>query len=300
MHKLFIIFCFLAAHLQAYEGVSYEFSGGRFGDNLLAYLHAKWISHTQNLPLVYRPFEYSNQLVLDRKGALFRACDMRKFLMVPYFPEDPWEIQYGLDQNQMPWPYFAVDWENPEFRKEVCELVAPKESLQLLSGPLSSVRVAIHFREGGTYDSPGVIEQFPMKFPPFSYYIDALLKVIELFPNKPIFCYLFTDTPNTGYVANRIKHAMPLEANVSFEFRKRSNHWRANVLEDFFSLFQFDILIRPQSNFSLIPSLLHDYAVVFFPEEFSVWHRSVSITKINQKIHPETFAALQMRVSSEL
>lgn len=299
MNKLLIIFCFLAAHLQGYEGVTYEFSGGRFGDNLLAYLHAKWISHTQGLPLLYRSFEYSNQLVLDEREKACRPSDRRNALVIPYFPEDSWEVQNGRDLNQMPWSYFAVDWENPEFRREVRELMAPKESLQLIFAPPSSVRVAIHLRNGGSYDNQGVIEQFPMKFPPFSYYIKALLEVIELFPDRPIFCYLFTDTSNTGYVVSRIKDAMPPGANIIFEFRKRGNHWRANVLEDFFSLFQFDILIRPQSNFSLIPSLLHDYAVVFFPEEFSVRHRTVSITKIHRKIHPESFQALQMRVPSE-
>ncbi len=62
---------------------------------------------------------------------------------------------------------------------------------------------------------------------------------------------------------------MPSDAPIEFDFRKTGNRHDANVLEDFFSLFLFDILIRPDSNFSLVPSLLHDYAILVTPGHFT-------------------------------
>jgi hypothetical protein len=65
-------------------------------------------------------------------------------------------------------------------------------------------------------------------------------------------------------------------------------------LEDFFSLFQFDVLIRPQSNFSLIPSLLHDYALLCFPSNFSRFGARPIITNIEMQVDEELCKKLLM------
>ena len=46
--------------------------GGRLGDQLIAYMHAKWVSYLYDIPLLYKPFHYSNDLVLDDKEELYR------------------------------------------------------------------------------------------------------------------------------------------------------------------------------------------------------------------------------------
>ncbi|MFA5306719.1 MAG: hypothetical protein WC365_04680, partial [Candidatus Babeliales bacterium] len=52
------------------SAVTYGLSGGRFGDNLLCYVHAKWISYKYHIPLLYFPFEYSSHLVFDEAELL--------------------------------------------------------------------------------------------------------------------------------------------------------------------------------------------------------------------------------------
>ena len=62
----FISFFFIyTAPFWYTSAVTYDFSGGRFGDNLVSYCHAKWISYKYNIPLLYKPFDYSDQLMMD-------------------------------------------------------------------------------------------------------------------------------------------------------------------------------------------------------------------------------------------
>ena len=63
-------FSFLLSALCVYmnirgAAVSYQFNGGRFGDQLVTYVHARWVAYKFNLPLLYKRFDYSDQLMVD-------------------------------------------------------------------------------------------------------------------------------------------------------------------------------------------------------------------------------------------
>ena len=63
---LFLFLVFSALDADPYiNHVSYRLSGGRFGDNLLAYMHAKWVSYRYEIPLVYHDFPYAKELMLE-------------------------------------------------------------------------------------------------------------------------------------------------------------------------------------------------------------------------------------------
>lgn len=47
------------------NALSYTFSGGQLGDNLIAYFHAKWLSLKYQLPLVYNGFPHADFLKLS-------------------------------------------------------------------------------------------------------------------------------------------------------------------------------------------------------------------------------------------
>lgn len=280
-------------------GVTYDFSGGRFGDCLLSYLHAKWLAYEKNIPVIYRPFGYSSQLVLEEKERTFSNLGSEPRMRVywgvppnpnirlpllyicPYFPEDPWELTYTKRSDGSDWVYFKVDWKDPHFRQIVREMVAPKKNLALSVPPKDRISIAIHFREGGDYDFSDKYEKWPMKFPPLQFYIDSLLSAIEWSGGKPLYCHVFTDALNPGDWVEKIQAAVPPETPIVFDYRKKNNKPSANVLEDFFSLFNFDILIRPQSNFSLVPSLIHDFALVYSPIGNMGPDGKVTITQVN-------------------
>src|SRR3989344_7064790 len=107
-----------------HHAVTYELSQGRFGDNLLSYIHAKWIAYKYDVPLLYKPFVYSDQLLLHERELLYSDVVKNQFdnivvlgkhlmpqhdennsilYIVPYFPESKWELHHCLNFQGKPW-----------------------------------------------------------------------------------------------------------------------------------------------------------------------------------------------------
>ena len=63
---VFIIACTISFCLIGQSYVTYQLPYGRLGDKLITYVHAKWISYKYGLKLLYRPFEYSDKLMLSK------------------------------------------------------------------------------------------------------------------------------------------------------------------------------------------------------------------------------------------
>src|SRR5271169_5509481 len=63
-----LLFLFFLKMTMAYSHIIlYEAPSGRFGDQLIAYMHAKWLSYRHDIPLLYKPFIFSHELLLDEK-----------------------------------------------------------------------------------------------------------------------------------------------------------------------------------------------------------------------------------------
>jgi len=279
--------------------VTYEFSGGRFGDNLVTYLHAKWLSLKYGLPLLYKSFDYSSELVLhdrergfETRHQFYRQVKLNNrqrlpsdfshgpswILVCPYFAEDP------SDRWLNPNGYrFDVDWKDPEFRRVAREMVAPKGELNLQPVDPARVNVAIHVREGGGFDTDHTRLWDPLKLPPFHFYLEAFQKVLADFDGCPLYFHIFTDALDPSQLAAQFEQAVPEGADVRIGYRRENNHYSANVLDDFFSLFEFDALIHPQSNFSIVPSLINDYAIVYSPYNFVRQDGTITVTEIAVK-----------------
>ena len=308
-----------SGHVCAENFVTYEFSGGRFGDCLLTYLHAKWIAYRYDLELLYKPFEYSSDLVLHDEEQLLLTNRHRNSFKInvllenpdirfnnvlfscPYFPEIKWELTRGAKEYD---PIsFQVDWKDKGYRALVRHMIAPKESLPLICPPSDAISIALHVREGGGFDDKEHFFKHPLKTPPFTYYAECLNRVITLFPNRKLYCYLFTDAVEPMELVQFMQERIPTSTSIEFECRSAGNRHNANVLLDFFSLFNFDILIRPESNYSIIPSLIGDFAVVYSPETFKIYdnpdNRFVEIDHINAEVDEERCAGLLSRFFTE-
>jgi hypothetical protein len=307
-----LILCLIFAPLAAVQefGVTYDFSGGRFGDCLLSYLHAKWISYEKNIPLVYKSFPLSSHLVMHAKEKLLTDfpyqprmrvywgnpynpnVNFSLFYICPYFPESQWELKNTQRSGGVPWIYFSVDWKNPKFREMAMEMIAPQKKLSLITPPIDKVSIAIHYREGGDYDFSDKTTLWPLKFPPLDYYIEAFRSAIDAVKGKPIYCFIFTDALEREALVKTFEENVPLGATVVLDYRKKGDRPAARVLEDFFSLFKFDILIRSESNYSLIPSLLHDFAIVYYPDEFVIMGNVNKITHFQTEINEAHYKRL--------
>ncbi len=300
--------------LVAKDAVTYNYWNTRFGDKLICYLHAKWISYRWGIPLLYKPFDYSSKLVMDReeipydpyfidynrdftiKNLSLFARDIKQhglatLYAVPYFPEDPFEIE----KDPQGWSHaFKVEWKDPGFRKVVQELIAPIDPIETIKPAPERVNVALHFRSGRGFDPDARKSDLPTKFPPFDFYVEGLKKVIELFDSYEISCFIFTDDPEPEKLMKRFQKAIAPD-RILFNCRSEAGCVQDLVLEDFFSLFNFDILIRGGSNYSMVPSLIHDFALVYSPRSASKNDLGWAIDRVNSIINRDAYNQLLAR-----
>lgn len=284
-----------------------EYSGGRLGDNLLAVAHALYFAQQYNCRLLLRPFNYSQLLVLEREVPKFTAEWERKLpkrlklgkqpfssaelkrqdvlFEIPYFPEAL------VEHVHAEWPYMLVDWAAPEFLAKLRHLLTPTQPLALVQLPADRISVAVHVRQGGNFDNAALVQTQTAqtapraglyKFPYLGYYVAQLQLVSELLAHAPLYVFIFTDDLAPVGLMQQIAAAVD-RSNMLFDCRRSINHDKIHVLEDFFSLQQFDILIRPDSNFSLMAEKLGDYSMVVSPGNFkaglSVQYGQVTVKK---------------------
>ncbi len=272
---------------QTSSAITYTLSGGRLGDNLLAYLHAKWMSYKLGLPLLYIPFPQSDQFMLHyieqmhgthfvfEHYQLLTPHNMHEMnsspqsicWVIPYFPESLYEFfTVGLSYL----PYFKVDWNDRAFQKIIKEHLSSYLPIQPYIFPKDRVMVAVHVRRTGEFDFANINAILPLKFPPDRYYIEQISRLASIYGDKKICIYIFTDDPNPNEI---IKHYQGVLQNPRLLFicRKTANSHQSNVFEDFFGMSQFDCLIRPASNFSIVAAKLANYQIEIAPSHFR-WH----------------------------
>jgi hypothetical protein len=266
------------------KAITYAFSGGRLGDDLLACLHARWLSYKYDVPFIYAPFPYSQYLVLHneelhlanaqyfftkkwmlREEKDIRAISGSALIIVPYFPE----AEAELKSHPGWWPYqFTVDWTDPKFKQMIRKLIAPRFPITTLEMPKEPCHtVAVHVRKGGDFDPAHAAFDLPLKLPPDSFYIAAIRKMSELCFHREMYVYIFTDDLNPPKIMRKYQGALIDLPNIHLDCRKETNGPGANVLEDFFSIQKFDCLIRPESNYTIIAEKLKDFKIVICPKD---------------------------------
>lgn len=277
--------------INARSAVTYTFSGGRLGDNLISYCHAKWISYKYQIPLLYRPFAYSDQLLmhyledyLDDKAFFKESIILTRLnigqidpnadilYIVPFFCESIVERE-----NPAFLYLFETEWNNQQFKKELEKMICPLVLLNSLHPPENILSVALHVRIGTGFDIPSLADYtwimnekwVELKFPPLSFYIQAIHYLVNLFPDQKIYIYLFTDHDNPKELADFFEQSVDC-SRIIFDYKKEGNRYDRNVLEDFFSLTNFHCLIRADSNFSFIASRISNYRI-----QISPWHNSI-------------------------
>ena len=306
------LFCFLfllfplKTRAEIHQAVTYELSPGRFGDNLLSYIHAKWISYKYHLPLLYKPFIYSNCLVLHDYEFKY-AENKNKFntttilghnvfinsndtfsnlYVVPYFPASKYELKNGISFAGTSWYYFEVDWHDKSFIEELRTVIAPSNPIALIDLPTDCVTVAVHVRRGGNHDTPETIPDFPLKFLSDEFYITQIKELYFLLNETPLYVYLFTDDNNPTQIMNKFQNNLS-GLHIQFDCRKRQNSDTTNVIEDFFTLQQFDCLIHSESNFSFLMSKIGKFLVSIYPDSFDKKKGQIIYDNVNVTINEE-------------
>lgn len=260
--------------------------GGRFGDKFLLVSHAAWFAHALKLPLVYQPFPYSDQLNLDEDPSLLREVpnlpnrlrvykvdDYLQFyatlnregkfndtlIEVPFYPESPYLFEEKSNRAQ----FTQINWKDPAFLARLRKWFSPKKPFPKLELPKDKVTVALHYRTGENHDKSGWQDQFILKGPPDSFYIDSLRTLLAI-EKRPLYVFIFTDGLNPPAVAAKFQALFP---SVEFAVRTDKPAEEA-VLEDFFAMDGFDCLIRPESHFSMAAAYLFPFRIILSPANF--------------------------------
>lgn len=244
--------------------VTYALDCGRFGDQLINYIKALWISYQYDIPLLYKPFSYSRCLILSNSHLPLKD-HQQKFTSTIQSRSHPFDstlfehIKQAKNDNinnlyMISYFIEGIDeWEDEKFRQLLSSLIKPKKAIQSLNIPPEEISVALHVRQGGGYDSKNKINSMPTKFPPHSFYIHGIKVIADYFKDKPLYIHLFTDHryPNElrkKYI-NLLKQ-LNISNKITLKCRTYGNRFDKNVLEDFFGMMQFDCLIRPNSSYS--------------------------------------------------
>jgi hypothetical protein len=281
--------------------VTYALDGGRFGDQLTNYLKALWVSWKYKLPLIFRPFEYSDQLSLSdfhslsydkqvitsfsAKFGYFDFSDIEKakkvfaYLNQTINPNDDkkqkllWNI--GLLTPFIE-EHFCEKMDDENFRNLLQNVLKPKNELALLTLPKNRKTIAIHVRTGVGYDWEVNIRKMPTKFPPQTFYLRSLRHAVKHFRGKPLYIYIFTDHPEPATIKDQFSKEFAswgYENDVVFDCRTSGNSHSQNVLEDMFSMTLFDCLIHPDSSLSRLAAIIAAHALEMKPSHWGEYRK---------------------------
>lgn len=281
----FYLLFFLFFSLQADSYVSYELSPGRFGDHLSNYLHAKWVSSHTELPLIFSPFEFSDYLHLSdvekfkstdsvfyKNKIIFTSNKQLKeeifndtLYFVPHFTTFSTDCVY---QDRTVGAYQLIDWRDKSFLTLARELVSLK-SKESFAPEINKERVAValHIRDGGAYDPANHKPSFPLRFLPLESYFRSLSALINYLSSKPLTFVIFSDAVDRDALKRKIEdYLLQNFPNLDVEIQISVG----DVLEDFFSLTEFEYIVGPESLFSYNAAKLGKCLLFLKPQLFGV------------------------------
>src|SRR3989344_5126733 len=284
--KRFLVFVLLAIlRLEAKHAISYE-GGDRFGDRLLVYAQARYLAYLTEIPFLYRPFPYSECITaehqshpFDRYKVLCRTVEhlqsaesFREFFrkirdptapstlfVVEYFPSDISEWDLDLSRSLL----LHIPWEEVGFSRYLKSCLSPRIPIPDLTKK-NRLNVAVHVRTlsgGDTVESAYI--PLPLKFPTGDYHKRQIWKVYEWNLRQPLHVFFFTDSKDPLSILEEFRRDFP--EDIEFGIQELEHADTDHVVEDFFAMQKFDVLIATQSNFSAMASRLRTFDMVFYP-----------------------------------
>jgi len=310
-----------AVEQELYPGsaVTYELrKNSRFGDYIVLYSAAKFLSDKYGIQLLYKRFPLSHLLAMDFHEKKYDEGLLNQFKKVLPIRSEEEFIEHANSKYPLLYKICRVQFgfekicayaeANIAFRNTLRKMIAPIKSVGKLCLPQDRISVAVHVRKGGGYDPPlssiqqfgghlnlveyvqtvvshkpsyaYVDQKFPLKFPPDQYYIDQIKKLSEILNDAPLYVYLFTDDSNPIAIREEYEWIVG-KPNILFDCRREENRHDLNVIEDFFAMTEFDCLIRSQSHFARGVQLIGKHKIVIHPKQASWVDGKLVINVIN-------------------
>lgn len=257
------------------SAITYSFdpSYTRFGDNFREYLKGKYLSNKFGVPFLYKPFEYSEQLLATEKYHYLDAFrDRFKRIVICNSILDLAPLKHSTQQSTLYvlsyWGSFEEYNSDPAFKVDIQKCIKIKSNA--LPVKTDRISVALHFRAGGGFkhDTDSTKKRMPTKFPPISYYLEALKKVLEIYQDQSFDIHLFTDSTEPESIIKQLRNTFPENKSLKFSYRNADNKHDANVLEDFIEMTKYKVLIRPDSSYSYTAASIGESELVIHPKQW--------------------------------
>lgn len=173
--KLFFLnaFFFLTILLNCKNGISYQLTKGRLGDQMIAYAQTLWFSHIYDLDFFYNPFDHASNFVLHTAHNLVYSKDIEAEFnkIVPITKNTSFDFNdektlYFNSLNTKKSPFENLDsiqkiaLEYPWFKKLLQQLFTPIFYIQKLNIPKEFISVAVHIRMGSGTDKGCISKPF--------------------------------------------------------------------------------------------------------------------------------------------
>jgi hypothetical protein len=282
---IFIISITINVMLFSRSAITYKPNGGRLGDKIISYYRAKQLSLRYDIPLFSHHMGYGNNLVVDTVEEHYSKTIEQKFHKIvrlsnvkdPILNPDA-NILYVIDWSV----HVSADWNDKNFLSIMRSMIAPTYEVPYIQKPDNALTIAIHVRTGGGYvtDTPHEKRRHPLKFPPFNFYITELNRVISLYPDQKLYVHIFTDHQQPEKIVNHFKSQVKCD-DIMYGYRTEDNCHDANVLDDFFNMMQFDVIIFPRSGLSIFAHKLGFQILGIMPVEHNFINRDTwEITKV--------------------
>jgi hypothetical protein len=275
--------------LQASSAITYKLNEeGRFGEHVAAFIKTKWLARKYGLTFLYKPFIYTDELVMHTREQHYDALQARQFKNTTYIYKEA-KTEIKPDNNTLyiaQWATELLDFrdicaiKDEDFLQEIRALLAPlyPERYAYQRSAVDGITIALHVRKGGGFDALPVIQRQVLRFPPDEFYLTQIKRIMAMFPGQHCYVYLFTDDPYPLRLAAQYRGVLKTPL-VTIECRRRGNKHDHNVLEDLFTMTHYDCLVRANSGFSDLAQLMGDYKVIMYPVGYCTRKGKVIIDK---------------------
>src|SRR5579863_2590901 len=128
------------------SAITWYKNNGRFGDQLISYSRAQWLSHKFNIPLLYVPFNYSDQLMIHEQEIIYSEKSKQLFSHIVHLPT---EFNFDLipDNNTLYISYWKInvdiDWNDNVFIKKLKNNICPRSTLKKVTIPDGYISIAV-------------------------------------------------------------------------------------------------------------------------------------------------------------
>lgn len=289
-----VFLSFLSSNAKQTSAITFQ-GGGRFGDQLITYCKAKWLSYKYEIPFMCPDFLLKDTLQLAKKEKQLTKAKRKKFQR-EVIVKDEKDIDPTASSTLFVVDYYVTmqDFsthqafkklisDHPLFLKELRLQIAPRKPLKKLILPKDTLTVALHVRRGSAKDKPLLHnknekdhiayadKRWPCKFPPDEYYIEQIKRLDILTGHQPMYVHIFTDATDPESIARTYQESLNLP-HISFGCQQGSQRDNS-IINDLFAMMQFDCLIRSSSNYSSIAYLLGDH-MHMIAASHGTWHKN--------------------------